>query len=87
VCCGSCGLTDKEITIIIVCTIVIGLFLIIGLIVCYKKKKCCFKETGEVANVMSPGKVAATVAKEICAKEGEVANLMAPSKIATTSLE
>jgi len=87
VCCGDCGLTDKEITIIIVCSIVIGLFLIIGLIVCYKKKKFCFKETGEVANVMSPGKIAATVTKEICAKEGEVANLMAPSKIATTSLE
>jgi len=87
VCCGSCGLTDEELLIIIVCSCVIGLIVIIGLIVCYRKKTCCFKEKGEVANVMSPGKVAENMKQAICAQEGEVTNLMAPNKIASTGLE
>jgi len=83
VCCGSCGLTDTEIAII-VCISVIGLSLIIGPVVCYKRKTCCFKEKAEVANVMAPAVVPATIKEESCLKEGEVANLMAPNEGATT---
>jgi len=51
------------------------------------KKKCCFKEKGEVANVMSPCEIAASMKKEGCVTEGEVVYVKAPRKIATTSLE